>query len=814
MIALRLRLLLLVAGLCVLLLTAGDNLRFNESVVAQTGSSPPVLSTITASLNSSNPDILNITVSGTDRDANVTDFIVRLLDGRNQQIFNGSNKFSPPPNAVQFDANISVDGLRGLLGTCRVEVTVIDATGSRSNPVTTSYRSCTLPVLDRALVTVINGDRIQVDLTAGDPDGNLSAVSFEIRDSAGAVLRSGMFNFTTPPPSGPTFIFQLPLDGISLLNNPRVVRVQLIDSQGNRSSPLDATFTPIKGNPDIQISTFQINPTVTSAGAMVRADLVIVNRGDAPAGASSTQIRLSRDNTIDSTDTLLATLSVPALSPGQTSELSTMVTIPQNTQGGNLFIGAIADSGNQVSESSETNNIQSRPITLQSTSDTVAPVVNVIAPRAGDTVVPGTNLQITYTSTDNVGVVANDISLSTDAGRTFTTIASNLAGNIQQFTFAVPSDFNPPSRQSIVRVTARDAGGNTGMGLSGTFNIGDFVNPTVRVLTPAGGETLTSGTQFTISFAAMDDALASVQASFSTDGGQTFPSQNLIGRAGPSASTIIWNIPDTLQTTQGVIQVTARDRSGNVASAVSGQFTVQRPPSMGPVLQVRVSFDPPPAGQIVPPQNLRADAMEVRSNLTSNGTLSAGSGNEIIGTSDLPADQTAAPPLIGFNIYRVPQPPPDQPQPTPDQIVNDPKNLVGSTDSNTTTFTDTVSTSKGSNFVYSVTSFFGNGSQSSGSQPAGTNLPVIKNPVFRSGTIFIDAAGSFIKPGAQLIVNDTQSYPLQFDDTNAFFTVPKKTQGTPGGLTFKKLVKKRATVRLVIKNADGKTSVGVSFTRP
>src|SRR5262249_18429791 len=141
-------------------------------------------------------------------------------------------------------------------------------------------------------------------------------------------------------------------------------------------------------------------------------------------------------------------------------------------------------------------------------------------------------------------------------------------------------------------------------------------------------------------------------------------------------------------------------------------------------------------------------------------------------------------------------------------------NLVGSIPASSTTFMDSVSTSKGNNFLYSITSFFGNGQMSGGSTPAGTDLPVIKNQVFKQGTIFFYAAGSFIaQSGLMFIINDSVSYPLQFDTSGALFTVPKKTPGSPGNITIKKLVKKGSTVRLVVKNPNGKVSVGVMLTR-
>jgi hypothetical protein len=233
-----------------------------------------------------------------------------------------------------------------------------------------------------------------------------------------------------------------------------------------------------------------------------------------------------------------------------------------------------------------------------------------------------------------------------------------------------------------------------------------------------------------------------------------------------------------------------------------GSPTFPPPPS----LQVMVRFDPPPPGQIAPPQNLRVTASEVR---TSNITASVESDAE----AELVADQTSDPQLVGFNIYRVPARE-DGTVPTAEEIVGNPNNLVGSIPSNMTTFMDTVSTSKGNNFVYSATSFFGTGAMSNGSQPAGTELPVIKNPTFRKGSLFIDTSGSFISlTGATLIVNDTENFQLKLDSTGVTFTVDKSGRSSPGSQKLKKLLQKNIQVRLTVKNSDGKLSVGVMFTR-
>jgi hypothetical protein len=56
------------------------------------------------------------------------------------------------------------------LGICNVEVFLTDKAGNRSNSLMRNFRSCSIPIIDAAAVTVINADVIQLDLVAGDPD--------------------------------------------------------------------------------------------------------------------------------------------------------------------------------------------------------------------------------------------------------------------------------------------------------------------------------------------------------------------------------------------------------------------------------------------------------------------------------------------------------------------------------------------------------------------------------------------------------------------------------------------------------------------
>ncbi len=394
-------------------------------------------------------------------------------------------------------------------------------------------------------------------------------------------------------------------------------------------------------------------------------------------------------------------------------------------------------------------------------------------------------------------------------------------------------------------------GGSANIKLSGQSI--DTILPKVSFISPAGGELFTAGSSVRIRYDAMDnDGLNDFAVSFlatqnsltstNTESAATMVIGGDIARLDSTNRDVIWNIPADLETSNARITIKARDRAGNIMTLGSGQFSIQRPMMSSPILQTNVSFTPTPDGQFTPPTNLTVNATEVRNNmviqppapiLLVNITFQPPPQNQLLPPQNVmvKAGELTNPGiskvykistkigsnadgdlvLAGYVVYRALQND-DGTIPTSDQIVK-PENMVTTLPPNATGFVDKVSTSGGNNYVYSVTSFFGNGMMSSGSQPMGTNLPVIKNPMFIKGTIFLDSPNSFIKPGAMLIVNDRETYILQFDDSGTRFTIPKKQLSTGSSLIIKRVITKNSTVKLLIKNPEGTTSVGVMFSR-
>lgn len=98
-----------------------------------------------------------------------------------------------------------------------------------------------------------------------------------------------------------------------------------------------------------------LNSSAAVAGANLTVSLYDLDLGTAAAGASTTAIYLSANSTISSSDTLLTTANVGALTAypasGYYDHQTLSVTLPGNLTPGTYYVSAIADSNGQVSES-------------------------------------------------------------------------------------------------------------------------------------------------------------------------------------------------------------------------------------------------------------------------------------------------------------------------------------------------------------------------------------------------------------------------------------------------------------------------------
>lgn len=209
--------------------------------------------------------------------------------------------------------------------------------------------------------------------------------------------------------------------------------------------------------------------------------------------------------------------------------------------------------------------------------DAVAPTIKVNAPNGGEMVSGGTQLAISFTSSDDVGVMSHDINLSTDGGATFSVpVASGLAGNVQTFSFPVPPALD--TQRARIQVIAKDAAGNMASDASdANFTIvrgagGDTAAPTVTISSPKSGDSLNGNSMAMINFSATDNvAVSTINVAFAADG-TNFNTPLANGLPG-SATSFTFRVP-AISSTTAAIRVEAVDSSGNRGNAVVNQLRV------------------------------------------------------------------------------------------------------------------------------------------------------------------------------------------------------------------------------------------------
>src|SRR5207237_403069 len=123
--------------------------------------------------------------------------------------------------------------------------------------------------------------------------------------------------------------------------------------------------------------------------------------GTSQAAASTTRFYLSTTSTLGPGAVTLGSRAVPSLTAGQANSSSTTVTIPVSTAAGAYFVIAVADADGGVSESNETNNATSRPITV--TAVVVLPDLTVSALTVPTQALAGASISLSDTTANAVG---------------------------------------------------------------------------------------------------------------------------------------------------------------------------------------------------------------------------------------------------------------------------------------------------------------------------------------------------------------------------------------------------------------------------
>jgi subtilase family serine protease len=215
---------------------------------------------------------------------------------------------------------------------------------------------------------------------------------------------------------------------------------QNVVSESNETNNVSATtVTIVAPNVDLIVSQASLSSYSMSAGTTISASASVYNQGNTAAASSNVGYYISLDATLSSGDVLLGTSTGGALSAGANNYPTASLTIPTAATPGTYYILFAADYLNQVTESSETNNVRSVAITVVAPSiDLViqSAYLNSTTTTAGTTISGGhyiTNLGNTTAPSSNVGYYlstdatfsSNDVLLGTSTGGAL--VASNSA---------------------------------------------------------------------------------------------------------------------------------------------------------------------------------------------------------------------------------------------------------------------------------------------------------------------------------------------------------------------------------------------------
>jgi M6 family metalloprotease-like protein len=202
--------------------------------------------------------------------------------------------------------------------------------------------------------------------------------------------------------------------------------------------------------------------------------------------------------------------------------------------------------------------------------DVTPPAVTVILPAGGEQWTLGDVVTVVWTALDEGGVAGVDLHLSRDGGLTFpVTLACDLPGG----SYWTGNLGQVPGEAMVLRITARDAEGNTAAATSQPFALVDRYAPGVVLGGgPLAGAVLDPGDPVSVSWQTADNVgVVAVDLELSLDGGGSWSATELTGLAPQDGVT--WTVPQA-GSTRAVLRAAARDAAGNVGYDQSALFVI------------------------------------------------------------------------------------------------------------------------------------------------------------------------------------------------------------------------------------------------
>jgi hypothetical protein len=617
----------------------------------------------------------------------------------------------------------------------------------------------------------------------GDPSGFGEGQTF----AATAVPNSaGMFTATFA--SGPTV----------------VITATTTDAVGN-TSEFSPVFVIGAGQADLIVTDLTATPSTVLAGATTTVQFSIRNMGSVSSTAARNDIVLSANSTIDSQDSVIASVSSGALAPGAAQSFSLDITIPAQGTMGDVFIGVIADAQSAVTESAEDNNTASVQITVISMPDLTVRnlTVNPLSANPGDIV--RIDFTINNQGSANAGPHVEEVRLSSDQNITSDDIllqsltsAGIGAGANTQFVLniQIPNNVTPgqffigvvtDARNTVNETSETNNIATASLALSGSIDL----TPSNLSLTP---NSIAPGGQVAISFTLTNSG--TIAAPISMNELRLSTDQNIT-----SADILLG-------------RVTSNPLSPGQSLTVS--FTATIPTSLAPgIFFVGAIADAQAQiNESNETNNITTAALTIADQAAPRVTIQSPNGGETVIAGE--------PFTIRFTSV--------------DDVAVISQDIFLSLDSGTT-FSQVIVTGlsgTANSFVWSVPAGLNTGNarvqvvarDGAGNLGVGISAanfsiglrPVIISPQINSGNgkLKFLSAGSNILPGATLIVvngSSRESFPTALNNSGTRFIIKGRTTSSPSGIALRDAIPRGVTVQLIVRNPNGIESTPIPFQK-
>jgi uncharacterized repeat protein (TIGR02543 family) len=238
---------------------------------------------------------------------------------------------------------------------------------------------------------------------------------------------------------------------------------------------------------------------------------------------------------------------------------SVLVTVSINNNANSLNVGTYNDSV-IFTNTTNGNGNTSRNVDLNIAEQ---PMIIVTSPNGGETLEAGSIYTITWTSTGTISNVT--IEYSTNSGASWSTIVSATA-NTGSHNWTVPGN---PSENCLVRISGSDSDEGPKDMSDAVFSIISSPLPALKITSPNGGEKLTMGSLFDITWAS-NGPIGDVKIEYSIDNGTSWA---IIVPSTDNDGSYTWTVPDN-PSESCLVRISESDKDGGVSDISDGGFFI------------------------------------------------------------------------------------------------------------------------------------------------------------------------------------------------------------------------------------------------